>query len=344
MARFHIRLPFPFTQSHITFQARALLLILLVAGLQLTLSSTAFAEPENPKLRNDKCLRCHGKENYSRKGADGEERQLHVTAEKFNQSVHGDRDCVNCHKDIIKIPHRKGIDRKVGCVRCHQDLWAEAQLAEGNGENERLGIVVEQIESYMSSIHARPSIDDQSHTNATCYDCHDAHYITPINSVYKADNKFIIPSVCGRCHTRELENYKRSVHGLEIRSGNTDAAVCSDCHTSHDIDVSNDESGRLAISAQCGSCHLEMMESYLDTYHGKITRLGYSETAKCYDCHGSHAIKRVNEADSMVHNGNRLKTCRRATRMPPRVMSHSNRMVRPTISQNTRRCGSQRRA
>ena len=41
-----------------------------------------------------------------------------------------------------------------------------------------LGEVVQQIDSYMGSVHARPNIDDQSHTNATCYDCHNAHYIT----------------------------------------------------------------------------------------------------------------------------------------------------------------------
>ncbi len=188
-------------------------------------------------------------------------------------------------------------------------LWAEALLSEGNSEEARLGVVIEKIESYMNSIHARPSIDDQSRTNATCYDCHDAHYITPIDTAYRAEKKFQIPSVCGKCHTREFEIYNNSVHGKEIRNGNTDAAVCSDCHTSHNIDISNDTSGRLAITAQCGNCHQDKLDSYMETYHGKITQLGYGETAKCYDCHGSHAIKRVDEPDSKVHNGNRLKTC-----------------------------------
>jgi len=310
MARFHKNSCPAYKQLHVIFQTKLLLIIFLMTGFQLTLSNTAFAEPENPKLRNDRCIRCHGREDYSREDAYGRDRSLHVTAEKFEGSVHGGQDCVSCHQDIVKIPHNKGVDRKVGCVRCHQDLWAEAQLAEGNGENERLGVVVEQIESYMSSIHARPSIDDQSRTNATCYDCHDAHYITPIDSVYRAGNKFVIPSVCGSCHTNELEIYNTSVHGMEIRNGNTDAAVCSDCHTSHNIDVSNDVTGRLAITAECGNCHQENLDSYAETYHGKITRLGYGETAKCYDCHGSHAIKRVNEPNSMVHNGNRLETCR----------------------------------
>jgi len=309
MACFLKALNLPYSQFHLSSHVRFLLAIILVAAVQVPLSSTAVAEPENPKLRNERCLKCHGKADYSRKGADGEQRQLHVTAEKFTESVHGDRDCVNCHKDIVKIPHRKGVDRKVGCVKCHQDLWEEAQLTDGNGEEARLGVVVDKIESYMNSIHARPSIDDQSRTNATCYSCHDAHYITPIDTAYRAEKKFQIPSVCGKCHTREFEIYKNSVHGMEIRNGNTDAAVCNDCHSAHNIDKPDDVSGRLAITAECGNCHQENLDSYIETYHGKITRLGYGETAKCYDCHGSHSIKRVNEPDSMVHNGNRLKTC-----------------------------------
>ena len=168
-------------------QLKILIAFLLVTAMQIPLSSPVFAEPENPKLVNDRCLKCHGKENFSRKTASGEERALHVNAERFNESVHGGRDCVNCHKDITKVPHNKGVDRKVGCVRCHQGLWEEAQLSEGNGKDERLGEVVEQIESYMNSIHARPNIDDQSRTNATCYNCHDAHYITPIDTAYRAE-------------------------------------------------------------------------------------------------------------------------------------------------------------
>ncbi|MDH4021038.1 MAG: hypothetical protein OEU84_15710 [Xanthomonadales bacterium] len=309
MALFNDSLSFSYSKIGRFPHLKLLLVILLVAAIQAPLSSTAFAEPDNPKLANAKCLRCHGKENYERKGANGEMRPLHVTAEKFQGSVHGGYDCVDCHNDIVKIPHHKGVDRKVSCVSCHQDLWAEAQLHDENAGETRLSEVIEKIESYMNSVHARPSIDDQSRTNATCYDCHDAHYISPIDTAYRAEKKFQIPPICGKCHTRELEIYENSVHGKEIRNGNTDAAVCSDCHTSHNIDLANDTSGRLAITAQCGNCHQEQLDSYAETYHGKITRLGYGETAKCYDCHGSHAIRRVDEPESMVHNGNRLKTC-----------------------------------
>ncbi len=288
---------------------KVLPLIFLVVVIQASLSDSAFAEPENPKLANDRCLKCHGKENFSRKTASGEERALHVNTENFQRSVHGDWDCVDCHKDITKVPHNKGVDRKVGCVRCHQEVLERLRTTEGYDSDTRLEEVATQIESYMGSIHARPSTDDQSRTNATCYDCHDAHYISPIDSINSPENKLKIPYVCGSCHSQELNTYMTSVHGKEIGLGNTRAAVCSDCHSAHNIDVSNDVSGRLAITAECGNCHQEQLESYMDTYHGKITRLGYGETAKCSDCHGSHSIKRVTEESSRVHNGNRLKTC-----------------------------------
>ena len=309
MARFNEALSLINSRIALFPNLKVLFAILLFTTIQLPFSSLAFAEPENPKLANDRCLRCHGKENYSRETASGEERSLHVNAEKFNESVHGVDDCVSCHMDIVKIPHRKGISRKVGCVKCHQERWEEAQLVEGYDPDARLGVVVQQIESYMNTIHARPNIDDQSHTNATCYDCHDPHYVSTVNSLNTPESKLKIPLECGKCHSEALDTYMTSVHGKEIGTGNARAAVCTDCHSAHDIDTASDVSGRLAITAQCGNCHEEQLESYVETYHGKITQLGYGETAKCYDCHGSHGIKRVDQPESKVHNGNRLETC-----------------------------------
>ena len=304
MAHLHEVPPFLNSKSSLISCSRALLAILLVAIMQIPLSSTVLAEPENPKLRNERCLKCHGKENYTRK-----ERLLHVTAEKFKESVHGGQDCVNCHTDIVKIPHKKDVDRKVGCVKCHTELWEEAQQLGTTAENARLGVVMGQIESYMASIHARPNIDDQSRTNATCYNCHDAHYVSPIDNRAGIHDRPNIPNICGNCHTDILDIYKTSVHGLEIASGNTNAAVCTDCHSSHNIQEPHGATSRVAITRNCGNCHQENLESYTETYHGKITRLGYGETAKCYDCHGSHGVKRVDDEASKVHNGNRLETC-----------------------------------
>jgi cytochrome b subunit of formate dehydrogenase len=289
---------------------RAIIAAAVLAAMLLPLCGPAEAQPADPKLSNDRCLRCHGRENFSRPDESGEERNLHVAAEAFEHSVHGKRDCVNCHKDIIQIPHRKGIDRKVGCVQCHQELWKEAQERGTTAENPLLGTVVRQIESYMGSIHARPSMEDQSRTNATCYDCHDAHYITPIDSQVGAEGRLKIPDICGKCHSEQRDVYFTSVHGEEVLKGNAGAAVCSDCHTTHNIESPHADTSRVSITESCGNCHEDMLESYSNTYHGKVTILGYGETAKCFDCHGSHEIKRTEHEGSKVSVNNRLETCR----------------------------------
>jgi cytochrome b subunit of formate dehydrogenase len=284
-------------------------LAVFVLLFSIAYTSYVYAESADPKLSNDRCLRCHGRDGFSREGANGEERDLHVTAQRFETSVHGERDCVGCHQDIIKAPHRKGIQRKVGCVTCHTDLWAEAQENGTTDENARLGVVVQQIDSYMDSMHARPSIEDQSHTNATCYSCHDAHYMKPIDSETRSESKLEIPNMCGTCHEGELELYRTSVHGMETGQGNVNAAVCSDCHSRHGVNSVHDASSRVEATESCGNCHVDSLKSYLGTYHGKITRLGYGETAKCFDCHGSHQIKRLDNPASMMHVNNRLETC-----------------------------------
>lgn len=281
-----------------------------LALLLLSFAQPADAQTIDPKLSNDRCLRCHARESFSREDATGQERDLHVNADAFENSVHGEWNCVGCHQDITKVPHRKGVERKVGCVQCHLEEWGKAQ-AEGKADaHGTLGAVVDHIESYMDSLHARPRIDDQSRTNATCYDCHGSHDIRPVDREARSENYMNLPSVCGTCHADVLEEYLTSVHGREVASGNTAAAVCADCHSRHGVGPAHDAKGRLAITASCGSCHQDSLESYENTYHGKITRLGYGETAKCYDCHGSHQIQRVDDPASQVHRDNRLETCR----------------------------------
>ena len=284
--------------------ARALILTALLAPL----AGIAMAQGNGPA--NATCLGCHSIKNFAVPTPNGEMRQLHVSRGDFEQSVHGNRSCVECHKDVTEIPHRKGVDRKVGCVQCHEKLWQAAQEEDRADELARLGVVVEQIDSYMKSVHARPNKEDQSRTNATCYNCHDAHYISPIDSHVGAQSRLKIPQICGQCHVQIAETYLTSVHGQEVSvNGNANAAVCIDCHTTHDIESPSDPSTKLAITRNCGNCHAKELESYLGTYHGQVSTLGYTHTAKCYECHGHHDIKRVADEASNMHVNNRLATC-----------------------------------
>jgi cytochrome b subunit of formate dehydrogenase len=259
---------------------------------------------------NSMCLACHGNAGFAMPDDDGELRDLHVIPEKFAASVHGTQSCVGCHADITGIPHETAGEFKVSCVQCHEDLWQEALRSDRKEESRKLGHVKAQIDRYMQSIHARPSRADQSRTNATCYDCHDAHYVYPGGSAIRAEWRLDIPNVCGKCHTDELRDYATSVHGREVlQNSNPDAAICSDCHTTHDVESASMDSTRLAITKNCGSCHERNLKSYMRTYHGRVNTLGYAYTAKCFDCHGSHEIRRVADPASSVHPHNRLATC-----------------------------------
>ena len=281
------------------------------AGKAAATPDKAAAAPSE-KPASEVCLGCHGNKGFEAPGPDGKLRSLHVIPDKFGKSVHGKRLCVECHLDITEIPHKTGVDHKVSCVQCHESLWDTAKKENTTKEHERLGVVVEQIEKYMKSIHARPSKEDQSRTNATCYNCHDAHYVYPKGSDERTEWRLSVPNACGACHTKERKEYATSVHGKAVlNDGNAYAAICSDCHTTHDVADPAMDSTRLVITKNCGNCHSESLKSYTETYHGQVNKLGYAHTAKCFDCHGSHGIQRTNDPASSVHPDNRLKTCQK---------------------------------
>jgi len=286
------------------------------AGSQTAPPPTGAQPPAAPapapiQLDNETCLGCHGSEGFAIPGPDGKMRNLQVIKDKFQRSVHGRRLCVECHRNITKVPHEK-TEVRVSCVQCHQSLWEEAKRENRNGQAEKLASVARMIDKYMSSIHARPSKADQSRTNATCYNCHDAHYVYPAGSKTRAEWRLNLPVTCGKCHVTQLEEYASSVHGQEvIGKKNAGAAVCSDCHTTHDVASPKLASTRLVITQNCGNCHYESYQSYIGTYHGQVNKLGFAFTAKCFDCHGSHTIKRVSNVASSVHPNNRLATCQK---------------------------------
>ncbi len=298
-------------------ELRAMLKVVLAAQAAPAARAKAPAKPaaaakaEAPVLDNATCLGCHGNEGFAMPGPDGRPRPLHVVKEKFELSVHARRQCVECHQDITEIPHKRTGPIKVSCVQCHETLWkAMEEEKSADPQYKRLGVVVEQIERYMKSVHARPSRQDQSRTNATCYNCHDAHYVYPLGSTGRADWRMNIPFVCGKCHDKQRQVYATSVHGKEVlEKGNPAAAICSDCHTTHDIESPAVESAKLAIVKNCGGCHTESFKTYTETYHGQVHKLGYAYTAKCYDCHGSHTVQRVSDPAARVHPNNRLATC-----------------------------------
>ena len=301
--------------------ARSALWAILVCLGSVFLAIPASAQPT---LDNATCLTCHdGKKSKPEvPGTDGKPRALRsVASDKFGQGVHANMQCVACHTDIADNAEKGNAHakdpalalKKVDCAGCHEELWEQTQKRGKASERPRLGVVAKNIEAYKKSFHARPNTDDKTKPNASCDNCHDTHSfnVPAKNTPQHTQWRLSIPTVCGAaCHTEQLETYLGSVHGQEnSKKLLAQGAVCSDCHTAHGISNTSGEPFKLAISANCGNCHTEKLASYKDTFHGRISSLGYAYTAKCYDCHGSHQILKVNDPKSKVAPGNRMKTC-----------------------------------
>jgi cytochrome b subunit of formate dehydrogenase len=270
----------------------------------------------NPLIPNYKCHKCHAEDGRYEDNniwhyADGTTSNIFVDEDMFKQSVHGKHRCNGCHTNItMEIgEHKEQLPIEVSCVECHKQTYEE-QKDDPDPKYKRLDVVLKQVESYEHSIHARPSKDDPSKPNAYCTDCHDVHNIGTQGSEQRAEHRLMNPEVCGKCHEDQKKDYMTSVHSSEvIKKKNSEAAVCSDCHTTHNIESPKEDSMKLAITKNCGSCHENSLKTYMSSYHGQVNRLGYTHTAKCYDCHGNHALKKVDDPTSMVHQNNRLKTC-----------------------------------
>ena len=295
-----------------------------LSGLAAPAAAQTAAPAAEAKLDNATCLTCHdgkkGKLEVSTPG--GKPRALHVVdPQKMQAGVHARMECVACHTDIKDNADKGNAHardpaqplKKVDCASCHQDLWEQTVKRGRAEERPRLGVVAKNIEAYRKSFHARPNSDDKTRPNASCSDCHDTHSfnVPAKNSPEYTQFRLGISANCGTCHTDQLETYQQSVHGQEnAKKMLADAAVCSDCHTAHAVAGTSSDPFKLTVTAQCGECHAKQFETYKDTFHGKVSTLGYAYTAKCFDCHGSHDIVRVANPESKVHPDNRLETCR----------------------------------
>jgi formate dehydrogenase gamma subunit len=147
-------------------------------------------------------------------------------------------------------------------------------------------------------------------TGATCLDCHtrngDMSTILPANDSRSTINRTRIAETCGRCHgdqsvmkgsgisDRPFLSYRESVHAKAMARGNTSAAVCTDCHNSHDIlPASNPQSSiaKINVPATCGKCHQSESDEFSKSVHGKAVARGVSRSPVCTDCHGIHDIE-----------------------------------------------------
>ncbi|HUV68298.1 MAG TPA: cytochrome c3 family protein [Terracidiphilus sp.] len=189
------------------------------------------------------------------------------------------------------------------CLDCHSALPAP------------LGVTQEQ---FSQDIHAQKGL--------TCVGCHggDATSYDPNQAMSRKSgwkgkiDRSQIPQLCGSCHsnpaymrqydprlqTDQLAQYHTSVHGKRLAAGDTKVAVCTDCHSVHDIRPPSDPRSTvypLNVAKTCSRCHSNAayMNPYgipTHQYAQYITSVHYQDMVKngdlsaptCTTCHGDH--------------------------------------------------------
>ncbi|MCD4729953.1 MAG: hypothetical protein K8R74_05100, partial [Bacteroidales bacterium] len=146
---------------------------------------------------------------------------------------------------------------------------------------------------------------------AMCTDCHTTHYILKESDERSSIHPKNIPATCATCHKGIYDDYIKSEHAITHDKHDMKYPTCADCHSAHVItDISGDDFMN-EVTHQCGNCHEELSETYMETYHGKAYRLGYLKSAKCSDCHGAHKIYNSSNPLSSVGSVNIVETCKK---------------------------------
>lgn len=267
------------------------LAVLLLAGFSVA-EPPKNAAAQQPQLSNADCLACHSDASLT-KEVNGKQVSLHVREDVFTNSVHGQMfKCTDCHKDITSVPHESNL-AKPTCTDCHSDAQAK----------------------YDGSLHAK-AIAGGNAQAARCADCHgNIHEVVPASDAKSPVFHANIPKTCASCHSQKFVMqgagvstapvlaYQESVHGKLVAGGDAKAAVCSDCHSSHDIRKASDSQSSIskqAVANVCAKCHDAETKVFQASIHGQRLAKGDLHSASCTDCHGIHAIKSHTDPKSPV--------------------------------------------
>jgi len=274
-----------------------LLRSLFAPGVALTIFLTAASlsaagkkEPSKPTA--DECLACHSDATLSHE-VNGKPVSLHVDSEAFKNSIHGSMfTCVDCHTDVKSAAHET-TPKKISCANCHADQQA----------------------AYDRSHHAK-AIQGGNANAATCIDCHGSpHELLPAADPKSRLSHANIPATCGVCHGQKfvmadggqsaqmIASYQQSVHGHAVANGSEKAAVCTDCHGTHEILDAKDSKSpifKFNVPFTCGKGHDTISREFQQSIHGTAVAQGNSQAPVCTDCHGIHSIKAHTDPNSPV--------------------------------------------
>lgn len=180
----------------------------------------------------------------------------------------------------VSLPTADANPANSACLNCHQQEGLHLTFPSG----EALPVTVEST-ALAGSVHA--SLACQScHTDIAGY----PHGQPPVQT--PRDLQVYYSQGCANCHAEQAQQQVDSVHAQVRAAGVNEAAVCADCHGSHDIQpISRAKHPDVPLTASaesCQQCHSGIFEKYRDSVHGAALESGNPDVPTCITCHPAH--------------------------------------------------------
>lgn len=166
------------------------------------------------------------------------------------------------------------------CLQCHGNPELSKQLPSG----EPLSLFIDD-QHFATSVHAK--------NNIACVQCHTniSGYPHPSGFVPR-DRREVTLSMntqCRQCHDKEFSKNLDGMHMRALAAGDRNAAVCTDCHSAHEVQPPDQPRSR--IPQTCAQCHSTIFDDYARSVHGAaLLNGGNPDVPTCIDCHGVHNI------------------------------------------------------
>jgi len=245
-------------------------------------------------ISNQVCLKCHEKSSTF-KMVNNKKVSLKIENSDLINSSHKNIACNKCHSDaqVTNNGQRPCIKvKKVDCSNCHEQV----------------------SNLYINSGHGQAYFTKKSNA-PYCTDCHGTHKIKGRYDESSLTNRGEIPKLCGKCHNKNgkavlnthlkeidaYSDYASSVHGKGLNEkGLLASAVCTDCHTSHNILKESDPNSTINpfnVPKTCAKCHKSIYEDYISSDHA--ISLENNKSGKkfptCANCHTAHTITEIDK-------------------------------------------------
>jgi len=225
--------------------------------------------------------------------------------------------CADCHDNVIQKSVHNNV---IGCQDCHLDIKDESHTEKKNYQKVKCETCHEEYANLVKSdIHHR--LKGKVKNPPDCKFCHGTH---EIKSPPK-ENKLKVEEICSKCHTSiVLANpyHAKAVEGNKCISCHKQIGYkklsqsvhknleCADCHNYISNNLGNHPQNVGATQkADCYLCHSAIAKEHRESIHGISLSEGVDEAAMCWNCHGSHEIKKVNDPASSVYPKNLAGTC-----------------------------------